>query len=256
MTPDVAVVMGTWDRRVLLQRCVASIRAAAGGLRVVCLVADGGSVDGSREWLAEQPDCELLEGGRAGAVAAFNVAFARAVDLGAPWVCQFNDDIEFTGDGGERELERAAALLAAHEPLGCVAFNSDRYGEWRFERVHGLAYANQGLWRRATGMACARAQGDPEGKAWWDRRFHTYASDTILGLWCWRLGWGIHEAVDIRVHEAFSADFKAGRITDDPLRARNVALYTNGEEFGRQWGDPRSVAYSRADAERCGGRLL
>lgn len=248
MTPDIAICFGTYNRLAMLQACVASIRAAVGNLTYVCLVADGGSADGSRAWLADQPDCELLEGGLDGAVKAFNVAFARAVDLGAPWVCQFNDDLVFAAGG---ELVRAAELLQAYPSIGMVAFNSNRYREWRFERYHGKAYGNQGLLRREAGMSAARAQGDPTGKAWWDRRFLTYASDTILGLWLWRLGWSIHEAVDLRVCE----DYPNHPHDHDPLRKRNQDLYTNGELFAEQWGDPRSVEYNRADAARFGGVL-
>ena len=254
MTPDVAVVMGTWDRRAALQRCVASLRTAMNGFTHRILVADAGSVDGSREWLAGQPDCELLEGGRDGAVRAFNVGFARAVDLGAPWVVQFNDDLVFSTGGGE--VACAIDLMQADDGIGAVAFASDRYApgqpSCRWMRYHGKCYCNQGVFRRAAGMAAARLIGDPDGKRWWDPRFLTYASDTILGLALWRLGWRVHEAADLCVHDSFMED--GGHA--DPLRARNVEAYTNGDVFVADWGDPASAAYHRADAERYGGRLL
>lgn len=249
--PDVAMCFGTWDRLAKLQASVASIRAAAGGLRVVCLVADAGSADGSREWLAAQPDCELLEGGRDGAVKAFNVAYARAVDLGSPWVGQWNDDIAFCSGGGE--LAKAAARMAADASIGSVTFASDRYGTFRHEQYHGRPYGQGSLIRREAGMAAARFLGDPEGKCWWDRTFHTYASDTVLGLVIWRLGWRVVAADDLRVHDGYT---KEKGETRDPLRARNFALYTNAEEFRRRWGDPASCAYHRADAEKFGGRVL
>lgn len=250
--PDVAIVFGTVNRLALLQACVESIRRAAGSLSCVCLVADGNSTDGSREWLAAQPDCELLEGGRDGAVAAFNVAFSRAVDLGSPFVCQFNDDLAFV-DG--LELERAAAILRSDPGIGAIAFASDRYspGVYGFYNMTclGRNYANQGLFRLEAGMAAARMLGDPTGKAWWDRRFHTYASDTVLGLCLWRLGWTIHEAADIHVRDPYAS----GDGMRDPLRMANLAAYTNATLFSQEWGHPARVAYSREDAIAYGGRV-
>jgi glycosyltransferase involved in cell wall biosynthesis len=253
MTPDVAVVMGTWDRRAALQRCVASLRAAMGGFTHRILVADAGSTDGSREWLTDQPDCELLEGGRAGAVPAFNVGFARAVDLGAPWVVQFNDDLVFSTGGGE--VARAIDLMVADAAIGAVAFASDRYTPGQpncaWMRYHNLCYCNQGVFRRAAGMAAARFIGDPDGRRWWDPAHRTYASDTVLGLALWRLGWRIHEAADLCVHDSFMED--GGH--EDPLRKKNYDEYTTGDIFLERWGDPASAEYNDADARRFGGRI-
>ena len=251
MTPDVAVVMGTWDRLRKLQACVASVRAAAGGLTHVVLAADAGSVDGTRAWLADQPDCELLEGGRDGAVKAFNTGYARAVDLGSPWIVTFNDDISFKPQPATPQLTVAVQRLVADPRLGVVGFASDRYPGHAFNLIWGITYPTQCLFRREAGMAVARAQGDPTGKAMWDRRFHTYASDTCFGLWLRRLGWGFHEARDLWVHDPYSCEDGL----HDPLRQRNHALYTNGEEFRASWPRAAAAAYNRADAARYGGVL-
>jgi glycosyltransferase involved in cell wall biosynthesis len=250
---DVAVCFGTVNRLALLKQCVESIRRAAGSLTFICLIADGNSDDGSREWIAAQSDCELIEGGRNGAVIAFNASFARSIELQCPWIVQFNDDLAFA-DG--LELERAVAILKADESIGAVAFCSDRYspGVYNFDnmRFRGRCYANQGLFRREAGMAAARAQGDPTGKAWWDPQHHTYAADTVLGCWLWRLGWTVYEAADIRVHDDFTATG-----ADDPLRASNEEMYEDsGIICNEQWPDDASLEYHREDALRFGGRVL
>jgi len=251
MAPDIAIVCGTYNRLALLQACVASIRRAAGGLTYVCLVADGGSTDGSREWLADQPDCELLEGGLDGAVRAFNVSFARAVDLGCPWVCQFNDDLVLHGD-----LRDAVAAMA-DPAVGAVAFPSTRYTPTPTYdptgRYHGKLYCNQGLFRREAGMAAARFLGDPTGKQWWSPQFHTYCADTVLGLTLWRLGWEVSPTDRLWVEDDYTN--AAGHL--DPLRLHNSALNdeTEAECFSAWYGDPAACEYHREDAERCGGRL-
>lgn len=253
--PDVGVVLGTYQRLPLLQRCVASLRRSVGDLSYELVIVDGGSTDGTQAWLREQPDVVLIEQGQLfGAVAAFNAGFARVVDDGCPWVVQFNDDICCVGP--EAEIKCAVRMMQYDDRVGAVALCSDRYGAFTFDRAryHGKAYCNQGVFRRAAGMAAARALGDPTGRAWWGRRHHTYAADTELGLWLWRLGWVVAEAGDLRVHE----DYADGDGPNDALRRRNVEQYhASGTYalFAAQWGDPASVQYSRADAERFGGRL-
>ena len=255
MPKDVAVVFGTFQRRVRLERCIKSIRQAVGGfLAYEIIVVDGGSRDGSVEWLAQQPDVVLIRQQLplTGAVKAFNLGFARAVDDGCPWVVQFNDDLTF---GTDRAIERAVALMQADDEIGAVAFASDRYSpgspSCSWMRYHDKCYCNQGVFRREAGMAAARLIGDPTGRTWWNPAFLTYASDTILGLAIWRLGWRIHEANDLPIKDTFSTD--GGY--DDPLRKRNFKLYQNVSEFMLVWGDPVSAEYHRADAEQFGGVL-
>lgn len=246
--------MGSVERLKQLRASVASIRESVGKLSYVCLIAVGGRDDGTRDWLRGQSDCEMLEGGLDGAVPAYNRAYARAVALGSPWPTQFNDDLTFSGGG--LEIERAVDMMKANESIGAVAFGSDRYSpgkpncEWM--RYHGKCYCNQGVFRREAGMAVARFLGDPEGKRWWDVHYHTYAADTILGLSIWRLGWRIHEAPELSVHDPYASD--NGHL--DPLRIKNSALYTNGDLFLQHWGDPKTSDYHREDAERFGGRIL
>jgi glycosyltransferase involved in cell wall biosynthesis len=249
--PSVAVCFGTFNRLALLVKCIESVRRSVGALEYKLYIADGGSSDGTLEYLRTQEDVVLIEQGELlGAVKAFNAAIERAVDDGCRWFAILNDDIHFVGP--QNEIAAAVAILAQNDCVGMVAFNSDRYGEWRFERFHGVAYGNQGVVRLETLQAVARAQGDPDGKAWWDRSHHTYASDTIAGCWTWRLGWSIIEAHDLKVHDGYTSE----RGDRDPLRLRNFEHYgDSGDRFNRQWGAADSIAYHRDDAERFGGRL-
>ena len=248
MPPPVAVVLGTYNRLTLLQACVASLRRSVGALTYQILVADGGSTDGSRAWLMEQRDCELLEGGLEGAVKAFNIAFARAVEIGAPYIVQFNDDFECTGP--YPEIACAVTILETNPMVGAVALESQLRGEaWDCERYHNLPMCTQSVIRRAAGMAAARAEGDPTGTAWWSPKHHTYASDTVLSCWIWRLGWEIRRGTGLRVVDHHC---------QDGLRERNTATYLHGPQstvglFAAQWTARTSLDYSRADAERFGG---
>lgn len=85
----VSIVVPTYNRLSRLQCCIDKIRRNA-----VCpkeiIVVDGGSTDGTREWLAAQSDLRvILEAQREGAVAAFNKGFRIATGCYVMWL---NDD--------------------------------------------------------------------------------------------------------------------------------------------------------------------
>jgi GT2 family glycosyltransferase len=121
------------------------------------IVVDGGSADGSREWLATQADLRvILEPRREGAVRALNLGFRAATGCYVMWL---NDDAYPLPGAVE------AAVLMIERPdlsdLGMVAF----YHNWHSEHnvldrvehngrtyelchVRGHPYANFGLLRR------------------------------------------------------------------------------------------------------------
>lgn len=245
--PEVAAVMGTYNRLELLQQSISSIRRAVGALSYAVVVVDGGSTDGTRGWLIEQPDVVAIfqSPPLTGAVKAFNLGFARAVELGAEWVVVLNDDDELIGPGPEIEL--AVQQMRADPVIGAVAFETDLRGGWSYEEWHGRPYANKGVFRRAAGMAAARAQGNPEGKRWWSEEWATYASDTQLGLLLWRLGWTIERGKGLRVHDVNP---------QDELRRHNGKTYAADGTvniFYARWGSKDAADYDPDFAAKHGG---
>ena len=235
----VGIVLGTFNRLASLKKSVASIRYAATTAGVYeIIVIDGGSTDGTREWLREQP-CVLpifQDGPLTGAVAAFNLGFAHCVERAYDFVCHFNDDAEFVTDDA---LGRAIGLMNGSSKIGEVAFEHDLRGEWKFEYINGAPYANFGVVRREAGEAVARAQGDPTGRAWWNPIYRTYGADTEFGVWLWKLGWAVHEGRNIRVH-----DMQA----QDELRNGNTRNNKNGDSdlFWSRWRHERLAKHQAA----------
>lgn len=226
----VAVVFGTFNRFELLKRAVASVRKAAGCLRCELIVVDGGSTDGSREWLAQQPDVTLIgqRGPLTGAVGAFNLGFGYAVDQNFDFVMHLNDDAEIVTD---RAIEEAVRILQGNPKIGEVAFAFDLYGSWSFDHVNGKPYGNFGVIRLAAGKAVAQAQGDSTGRAWWNPRYRTYGADSEFGVWLWKLGWEVYTASNLQVHDAQAMD---------TLRANNEAANPNridSQLFWTRWGN-------------------
>ncbi|UCE59465.1 MAG: glycosyltransferase family 2 protein [Phycisphaerales bacterium] len=152
----VSIVVPTFNRFEQLRRCIDKIRQNV-TLPSEIIVVDGGSTDGTREWLAGQNDLHvILELQRAGAVKAFNKGFKAATGYYVMWL---NDDA-FPLPGS---VQAAVAMIERPDlgDVGMVAF----YHNFRAERnildrvehdgesyelcnIRGYTYANFGLLRR------------------------------------------------------------------------------------------------------------
>lgn len=214
-----AIVFGTFNRRILLERAVMSVRNAVVKYPYRIIVVDGGSTDGSRDWLRRQTDVDLIEqeGPLTGAVKAFNLGFARTVDTNVNFVCHLNDDAEIVTPFA---IDHAIERMLRDARIGEVAFAYDLYGYYRVDHINGRPYANFGVIRREAGMAVAREQGDPTGRAWWNPIYKTYGADSEFGVQLWRLGWIVDPALELCVHDANEQDaLREANEANNPDRA-------------------------------------
>ena len=247
--PEVAVCLGTFNRRALLGAALDSIRRSVGELPYVIVVADGGSTDGSRAYLAEQKDVILIgeRGPLRGAVRAFNRCFSIALDEASEFIAIMNDDDCFVGP--DCEIERAVEMMREDDDLGGVAFEADLRGSWQVERWRDVPTVTKGVIRREAGMAAARGMGDPTGKAWWGHEHGTYAADQDHSLWMWRLGWKIAAGKGLRIHDGHTQDQLARENLKQYRESGTVKIF---QDRWNAWGN----LYSHDDAVRHGGRLL
>lgn len=219
--PVLSVLLGTYNRLPLLQAAVKSIRKSVAGLPYEIVVVDGGSTDGSRAWLAAQPDV-LLVGDRhlRGAVAAFNQAFAMCR---GEFVANANDDVTYEGQA----LAEGVKYLREHPEVGQVAFALRGDGEaWVVNEVHqgnkGTTYANHGIVRKTIADQVAYITG-----GFWPTCYHTYAGDCEQSAWVWRLGHKVVALPHLRVLDARP---------DDALREKNKARYgADTKRFYARW---------------------
>lgn len=222
----IAIVLGTYNRLPCLQGLVTSVRDKAGTDEYDLIIVDGGSIDGSWEWLKEQPDVIPVpeEGGLQGAVHAFNLGFAIAVERKYPYIVHLNDDAELATDG---MLVAARKIIDEHPMVGEVAFEFDLRGPYGFDQWNGKILANFGMVRREAGMEVARRQGDPTGRLWWNSRYYkTYGGDSEFSCFMHALGWEIFPGRNLRVH-----DLNA----QDGLRDRNSVNQTDTQKFFERW---------------------
>ncbi|MCH8805198.1 MAG: glycosyltransferase [Planctomycetes bacterium] len=129
-----SIVIATYRRLARLRLCVAKVRQ-----NVVTpyelIVVDGGSDDGTREWLAEQPDVRThFEKRRGGCCRAYDIGLRMAR---GEWVMWLNDDA-YPLQGAS---ENAIALLEHDDmrDVGLVAFYHNHRQPWN--ELHGVEHA-------------------------------------------------------------------------------------------------------------------
>jgi glycosyltransferase involved in cell wall biosynthesis len=180
-------VLGTWNRKALLEGCLKAIRQSVGDLECEIIVVDGGSTDGTQFWLNTQPDVICIEQGELlGACPAFNAGFRLAR---APYVVHINDDDEVQGDC----IQRAVHYMEDNPGVGQGAFAFDlrRPGQYQFEQVFGNVYANKGITRRSCG----------DRARWWTNLFRTYGGDCELSCRIQECGWKVVGIKGCNVHD-------------------------------------------------------
>lgn len=227
MIPRIAVVFGTYNRLASLQKCVASIRKNAGTGFYDIIVVDGGSTDGTTEWLDEQGDCDYIweNPPLQGAVHAFNLGFEYAVKNGYQYIVHLNDDAELVTPD---MLDRARNILDSDPKIGEVAFAFDLRGGYDFDRWNGRIYANFGMIRTEAGMQVAKRQGDPTGCKFWNPIYRTYGGDTEFGCWLHVLKWEVFPAFNLQVHDLN---------VQDMLRIKNNDGQTDSYLFQQRWSN-------------------
>ena len=216
--PVLSIVFGTYNRLSHLQKAIESVRKSIAGSDLAfayeIVVCDGGSTDGSRAWLASQPDVILVGERRLeGAVKAFNQCFS--ISRGE-FVANLNDDSAVRGAA----LAEGVAYLQAHPKCGQVAFSfsgkgqpkrtvNDIYPPKDHPKVTwGTTYANFGITHHAVAEKVAYIQG-----GFWNPVYKTYAGDCELSAWIWKLGFTVDKLPHLYVEDCW---------VEDDLRERNV----------------------------------
>lgn len=226
---DLSIIFGTYNRLAMLKRCIESIHRSMSECPwwYEIVIVDGGSTDGSIEYLRTQQDTHPgllrfeVETERRGAVVAFNRAYALSQ---GEHVAVLNDDVEVLGDALPQALERLRADPKAGQIA--MAFRNPQQRDFRVMTVHGKAYANLGILKRAVANEVVAIQG-----GLWNPRYHTYAGDTELSCWVWRLGYTVLSA-----HDLHCVDYLA---QDDLRRANNSGRnLEDGRAFHARWPGP------------------
>jgi glycosyltransferase involved in cell wall biosynthesis len=178
-----SIVIATLNRRPLLVSAVTEAKELMGNIPHEFIIVDGGSTDGTIEWVRSQPCAVLIaQGQRVGAVRAFNEGFRAAR---GKYVVNLNDDVVFYGN----PLTRAIKQLDSDDLIGQIAIPFQCPGEMG-PRVDSLVvgnprremlYANFGVTRKSL--------GDQVG--WWGNLTYQYNGDPNLSLGIWSRGYKV-----------------------------------------------------------------
>jgi glycosyltransferase involved in cell wall biosynthesis len=176
---ELSIVLGTYNRMHRIVELVQSVRERVKRSYEI-VVADGGSTDGTREWLVMQSDVTFLgERYLHGAIDAYNKAFSLSC---GKHVAHLNDDCLLVDDA----LDAACDMLDTDPQVGQVALPFvDGMGAPQVNYVHMsgvlIPYANFGV--------LPRALGDSLG--WWGDFARTYGGDCHLSFSVWNAGFRV-----------------------------------------------------------------
>ncbi|MEZ6024268.1 MAG: glycosyltransferase [Hyphomonadaceae bacterium] len=255
--PEVSIVLGSYNRRALLERAIESARANLAGLRGEIIVIDGGSEDGSVEWLVAQKDIiSVIQHNRyqQDGLTRRRMSWGQFMNIGfrsasAERIVMISDDCYLLPGAIRGALTRMDEAALAGVEVGACAFyfrdwpRDDAYYVQR--TLGGNLMVNHGVYTREALAAVGYCNED-------DYAF--YKADSDLSLKIWEAGYAIIDAPGAVCEHFMSAD-EAARVSNNAtvdhdrrqLQKRWSALI--GREatlkMGRKhlnWEDPAATA--------------
>jgi GT2 family glycosyltransferase len=191
---QVSVVLGTYNRLSFLKATIASVRASQIEVPYEIIVVDGGSTDGTIDWLSEQRDIitivqhnrEMIDG-----KARRKRSWGYFMNLGfkcaeGRYICLISDDSVVHPDtlaSGVRHFERE---VAAGRRVGALAFYWRSWPEEQIYRV-GITLGNKVMVNHGLFLREALERAD-----WIDgKNYDFYCADGDLALKIWHAGYEI-----------------------------------------------------------------
>ncbi|ANP46826.1 glycosyltransferase family 2 protein [Candidatus Viadribacter manganicus] len=254
---DVSIVLGSFNRRVLLERAIQSVRENLAGMRGEIVVIDGGSDDGSIEWLVRQQDIiTVVQHNRyqQDGLTRRRMTWGQFMNIGfraasAERLIMISDDCYLLPGAISSALQRMDDAERAGIEVGACAFY---FRNWPHDRAYyvqrtlgGNLMVNHGVYTRQALATVGYCNED-------DYAF--YKADSDLSLSIWEAGYAIIDAPR-SICEHFMSHAEASRISNtatmdfdrQTLSKRWSALTgKNGaRKMGRKeldWRDPENTA--------------
>jgi GT2 family glycosyltransferase len=228
---QVSVVLGTYNRLSFLKATIASVRASQIDIPYEIIVVDGGSSDGTVEWLTKQSDIiSIVQHNRevSGGKSRRKRSWGYFMNLGfkcaeGRYICLISDDSVVHPDtlaNGVRHFERE---VAEGRQLGAVAFYWRSWPEEKHYRVSSTlgnkTMVNHGLFLREA----------VERVGWIDGgRYDFYCADGDLALKIWHAGYEI-----VACRDALLEHFER---VDPAIRQQNLTgLNTDWFRYLERW---------------------
>jgi GT2 family glycosyltransferase len=245
--PALSIVLGSYNRFAFLVEAIATARASSTALPHEIIVVDGGSNDGSIEWLVKQPDVVTIVQHNRVTVDGrtlrrkswgyfMNLAFKAAQ---GKYVMMISDDCLVVGQAAVAAVTHADRLAETGRNIGGVAMY---YRDWPKESEYyvqrtlgGRLMVNHGLFLRAA----------LESIGWADETtYDFYKADGDMNLRLWEAGYEIVDCPGAFIEHYFDPD-------EDKRIANSATLQKDREAYAARW----RKELNRKDPTRGMGRL-
>jgi len=192
---EVSIVLATYNRLDALKLTIESIRNNGFTAPYEIIVVDGGSTDGTVDWLSKQKDILLLLQHNRDDDLNRRRSWGYFMNLGfklaeAPWILMLSDDCLLLNGSIENSLSYARQLESQGRTIGGLAYY---FRNWPMDEryfvqhtIGGMLMVNHGLFSKQALMDVNYANED-------DYSFYKADSDLSLKLW-----WNEYEIVDCR----------------------------------------------------------
>jgi GT2 family glycosyltransferase len=211
MHPSVSVVLGSFNRCDFLKLTLGSVRKELAGLDAEIVVVDGGSTDGSLQWLLRQKDVLTIVQHNHGVwngVPVMRRSWGYFMNLGfraasGDYVCMLSDDCLLVPGAIRNGLRVAEQSIAVGTKVGGVAFYWRNWPEqndyWVGLTLLGRMFVNHGLYRRDALAEVGFAD---------EETYAFYHADGDLGLKMWDAGYVCIDSPDSYVEHYSHANLQ------------------------------------------------
>lgn len=237
---EVSIVSGTYNRLNLLKQMVHSVRNSTVSISHELILVDGGSTDGTLEWVKEQQDIRLIEHGKLlGAIKAY--ADGAAIARGE-YVVFSNDDLHFVGDA----IARALGYMRNHPETGIGCFYTNRANRGWHVAEMPAHYPDGRMTNAFYGGIIIIPRWLGNKLNWWALSgARTYGGDNALCARAIEAGWPVKPIEFARVSEVIPGDGlnlinNVPQSNNHPDTAAYLSIFPSGPELGhaRQFEAP------------------
>jgi GT2 family glycosyltransferase len=257
-TSSVSVVSGTYNRLPFLKATVEGIRRELADTPHEIIVVDGGSTDGTLNWLPRQKDIITIVQHNRGAWNGRPLrrrSWGYFMNLGfkcsqGKYILMVSDDCLLVPGSAANGIKLFDSLLSSGRRVGAVAFYWRNWPEqrdyWVGTTLGGKLFVNHGIFLRE---AVANI-------GWIDEeRYRFYYADGDLGLRLWAQGYEVVDCADAYVEHFSHAspEVRTGNLAGERQdwaayldRWRNIFYRPEAENIGgwiyRPFDDPHGTA--------------
>lgn len=240
MSPSVSVVLGTFDRLPFLKLTLESLRAELTGIPHEIIVVDGGSADGTLEWLVSQKDVITVVQHNRGEWRGAQLprkSWGYFMNLGfrastSTYVCMVSDDCLIVPGSIRNGVDLCESAREHGRKIGGAAFywrnwpEASRY--WVGRTLGRKLFVNHGLYLRDALQEVGFAD---------EERYSFYHADGDLSLKLWDAGYEVLDAPTSFI-EHFSHANLAVRATNQERQRQDWETYL--QRWAGKFHDPSS----------------